>query len=216
MTESVPVRPISRSVLTELLADLAASRPGYVRIGIDGADATDPGGLADGLVEPLRLRGRPVVRVDAADHLRPASLRFERGRTDSDSFYDDWLDGDGLRREVLDPLEPDGSGRIRPARWDPVNDRARRDPFVDAAPGTVLILSGPLLLGRGLPLELSVHLHASSAALRRRTGPALTWTLPAYQRYDEEVAPADWADVVVRVEDPNHPALIRAPDPAPH
>ena len=85
-----------------------------------------PGPLADALVDPLRVRGHPVVRVRAADQLRPASLRLERGRTDPDSFYDDWLDADGLRREVLDPLGPGGavgSGRCagtRPRTGPPV------------------------------------------------------------------------------------------------
>ena len=83
---------------------------GRVRVAVDGADASQPGDLADALVEPLRLLGREVVRVRAEDQLRPASLRFERGRTDPDSFYDDWLDADGLVREVLEPLGPGGNG----------------------------------------------------------------------------------------------------------
>jgi hypothetical protein len=45
------------------------------------------------------------------------------------------------------------------------------------------------------------------AALRRRTDPADRWTLPAYDRYADEVSPAGWADVVVRADDPDHPAV---------
>ena len=62
---------------------------------VDGADSLDPGGVADALVEPIRAWGDRTVRVRAIDHLRPASLRFERGRGDPDSFYDDWLDEEG-------------------------------------------------------------------------------------------------------------------------
>jgi hypothetical protein len=211
MTESVRVRPISPSVFTGLLVDIILARPGRIRVAVDGAEALDPGRWGDALVEPLRERGRPVLRVEAADHLRPASLRFEHGRTDPDSFYEDWLDDEGLRREVLDPIEPGGSGQIRPVRWDATRDRARREGFVDLPDGGVVVLSGALLLGRGLPLDLTVHLTASAAALRRLTDDARAWTLPAYQRYDDEVAPGDWADVVVRLEDPAHPALLRAP-----
>lgn len=205
------MRPISLPALAAAVAELAAGRPGWVRVAVDGADAVEPAGFADALVEPVRLLGRAALRVRAEDHLRPASLRFERGRADSDSFYEDWLDEEGLRREVLGPLGPGGSGRIRPARWDAVRDRARRDPFVDVPAGAVVILSGPLLFGRGLPIDLAVHLSASAAALRRRTAPDLAWTLPAYDRYVSEVAPAEWADVVVRVDDPRHPALARFP-----
>jgi hypothetical protein len=53
-----------------------------------------------------------------------------------------------------------------------------------------------------------VHLALSGAALRRRTPADLSWTLPAFARYDAEVAPAAIADVVVRIDDPHHPALV--------
>ncbi len=100
------IRPVSPDVLVDDLADRVARRPGWVRVAIDGAEASQPAALADALVAPLRLRGRETVRVRTEDHLRPASLRFERGRTDPDSFYDDWLDAEGLVREVLEPLAP--------------------------------------------------------------------------------------------------------------
>src|SRR3712207_8788790 len=53
----------------------------------------------------------------------------------------------------------------------------------------VLLLAGALLLGRGLPCELTVHLRLSAAALARRLEPQLHWTLPAYHRYDAEHDP---------------------------
>jgi len=206
----VRVRPVTPQALVGELAARVAERPGWVRVAIDGAEASRPEELADALVAPLRARGRQTVRAMAQDHLRPASLRFERGRTDPDSFYEDWLDADGLAREVLAPLEAGGSGRVRPVRYDARADRASRAGFQTVAPGTVLILSGPLLLGRGLPFELTVHLELSTGALARRTPPDLAWTLPAYERYADEIAPSSWADVVVRYDDPRHPAIVKA------
>jgi hypothetical protein len=205
----VRIRPVSPEALVEALVErIDGLSGGWVRVAVDGADAARPGDLADALVTPLRARGRQAVRVRADDHLRPASLRFERGRTDPDSFYEDWWDTEGLVREVLAPLEPGGSGRIRPVRFDAARDRAGRAPFQAVAPGSVLVLSGPLLLGRGLPLELTIHLELSPAALARRTPPELAWALPAYARYREEVDPAAWADVVVRADDSRRPALV--------
>ena len=205
------MRPVSPALLVEQLAELIAARAdatdGWLRVVFDGADAANPDWLADALVDPLRVRGHPVVRVRAADQLRPASLRLERGRTDPDSFYDDWLDTDGLSREVLDPLEPGGSGLVRPVRWDAVADRADRTPARPMPEGAVLVVSGPLLLGRWLPFDLTVHMELSPAALRRRTPAELAWTLPAYDRYADEVDPASLADVVVRLDDPRHPAV---------
>ncbi|PWR13378.1 uridine kinase [Micromonospora acroterricola] len=209
------IRPISPDLLvTELtgrLADAAASaapKPARLRVAIDGAPAAGPDALAAALVEPLRAQGRPVLHVRATDFLRPASLRFELGRTNPDAYYEGWVDEAGLRREVLDPAGPGGSGRLLPTLWDAAADRASRAAYVDLAPGGVVLVSGALLLGGGLPFDVTVHLELSAAALRRRTGPAEDWTLAAFDRYAEEVAPASFADVVVRADDPRRPALV--------
>ncbi|GID92613.1 uridine kinase [Amorphoplanes digitatis] len=202
------VRPVSLEVLVDELADRLAGIGGRVRVAIDGADAADPDALADGLVGPLRLRGRPAVRISTGDFLRPASVRLESGRTNPDSFYFGWLDEAGLRREVLDPAGPGGSGRIITRLWDARTDRAAREPYRDLPPDAVVIVSGPLLLGAGLPFDLTVHLQLSPAALARRTGPERRWTLPAFERYGAEVDPAALADVVVRLDDPRRPALV--------
>jgi hypothetical protein len=141
--------------------------------------------------------------VSAADFLRPASVRLEHGHTDPDEFLDGWLDVAGLRREVLEPV-----ARALPRLWNAEEDRAFRDEPVELPFDGVVLVSGGLLLGRGLPAELTVHLRMSSAALARRTDPALHWTLPAYARYDLEHDPGE-ADVLVMTDDPERPALVQ-------
>jgi hypothetical protein len=204
------VRPVSVDLLVEELSDrLAAQHPDRrLRVAVDGAPAAGPGRLADALVGPLRVRGRPAVRVDAGDFLRPASVRLEFGRTNPDAFYAGWLDENALRREVLDPAGPGGSGRVVTRLWDARTDRATREPYSDLPANAVVVVSGPLLLGAGLPFDVTVHLELSAAALDRRTDPDQRWTLPAYARYGNEVDPASFADVVVRVDDPRRPALV--------
>ncbi|WP_405140737.1 uridine kinase [Sphaerisporangium sp. NBC_01403] len=204
------VRPISPSALVEELADRIAGAPAdtWVRVALDGAPAARPGELAGALVAPLRVRGREVLRVSAADFLRPASLRFEYGRTDPDAFYDDWLDHGALSREVLNPLEPGGSGKVLPTLWDTTIDRATRASYVTMPRGGVLLVDGALLLGRWLPFDVTVHLWLSPGALARRTAEDQRWTLPAYARYEAEAEPLETADVVVRLDDPRHPAIV--------
>ena len=204
------VRPVSVDGLVGELADLLNSREpdSRLRVAIDGPAAAAPGHLADALVDPLRLRGRPAVRIDTADFLRPASLRLEFGRDDPESFYSGWFDEAGLAREVLDPAGPGGSGRIVTRLWDAAADRAAREPYRELAGNAVLLVSGPLLLGGGLPFDVTVHLEVSAAALRRRTPADQQWTVPAFDRYAGEVAPASFADVVVRVDDPRRPAVV--------
>jgi hypothetical protein len=207
----VRIRPISPARLVEEVADrVAANEAPWVRVALDGAPPARPGELADALTGPLRLRGREVVRVTATDFLRPASLRFEHGRTDPDVFYDEWLDSGALVREVLGPLDPDGTGRVLPALWDTTADRAARASYVTLPPGGVLLLDGALLLGRGLPFDLSVHLWLSPPALARKVAPEERWTLPAYTRYEREARPGQTADLVVRVDHPDRPAIAGA------
>ncbi|WP_158888350.1 uridine kinase [Amycolatopsis anabasis] len=207
-------RPISFDRLTgELTERIAALGPDRLRIAVDGAaGATDTAALADALADPLRVRGRAALRVSAQDFLRPASLRFEHGKRDPDARYTDWLDVGGLRREVLDPAGPGGSGLVLPALWDARRDRATRAERTELPPGGIVLLDGEFLLGQGLPIDLSVHLWLSPGALRRRLPAEEHWALPAHERYADEVDPAAVADVVVRVDDPRHPALLeRAP-----
>jgi hypothetical protein len=143
--------------------------------------------------------------VPADRFWRPASLRLEHGREDPDAWLEDWLDEPALRREVLDRLRTDG--RVLPELRDPVTDRSVRAAYVELPDDGVVVVSGSVLLGRGLPFDLAVHVRLSVPALLRRTPEEERWTLPALRRYDVEHAPADEADLVVRADDPRHPAL---------
>ena len=68
---------------------------------------------------------------------------------------------------------------------------------------------GALLLGRGLPLDLAVHLRMSEQALARRLPADERWTLPAYARYTTENTPEKIADLLVLADHPDRPAVQR-------
>ncbi|WP_029287538.1 hypothetical protein [Cellulomonas sp. HZM] len=201
-TPPVPLAP--SAVVDRLVATVLASPAARPRVALDGAPVTRPDDLADALVDPLRAAGRPVVRAHARDFLRPASIRLEHGHHDADALLEDWLDERGLRRELLDPFVVDGR-HVR-SLWDAERDRATRAPYETAPLGSVLLLDGALLLGRGLPFDLAVHLAVRTATLERRTPDGDRWTLPAFERYDDVHRPADVADVVLHVDDPRRPA----------
>jgi hypothetical protein len=190
--------------LTELLAARIADEPGIVRVAIDGPPCSPAHELAGSLAEPLRVLGRPTHLVRAETFWHDASLRLEYGREDVDSYLT-WLDAGSLRREVLDAAVHTGS--ILPSLRDPAANRSTHEAARLVTPDAVVIVSGPLLLGLGLPFELTVHLAVSPAARVRRTDSADAWTLPAYDRYDAEVAPSELAYVVVRWDDPVRPAV---------
>jgi hypothetical protein len=208
----VRFRPVSPDALVTELAD-AIDRRGEpyrephrerrrLNVAIDGPDAAAPHDLALSLIDPLKLRGRAAIAVSAHDFLRPASVRLELGRASPEAYYARWFDLAAIAREVLN-----GSGRVLPTLWDADTDRATRAGYVHLPPGAVVILSGPLLLGAGLALDYTVHLHMTSAALARRTPESEQWTLPAHERYATEVDPASFADAVIRADDPRHPAV---------
>lgn len=210
------VEPITWELLAGHLAEhaltsTAADGSPWLRVGVDGPPAARPDELASRVAGELRLRGRDVLVVGTGGFLRPASLRYEYGREDPDTYLSGWFDTGALWREVLGPLDADGTGRVLPDLWDPATDRATRSPRVQLPHGGVLLLHGPFLLGHWFPFDLTVHLRLSPGALERRTAPADRWTLPAFARYEDEVTPGRAADVVVRADDPRRPAWSGLP-----
>ncbi|MFJ4833909.1 uridine kinase [Streptomyces sp. NPDC088747] len=194
-------------LLAERLLDLEPSDGSpWPRVAFDGAPAARPGELALHVSEALRTRGRSSLVVGTEGFLRPSSVRLEYGREDVDSYYDGWFDTGALWREVFGHLEPGGDGLVLPDLWDPATDRATRTPYTQLPPGSPLLMHGPFLLRHWFPFDLSVHVLLSPGALRRRTPEAEHWTLPAFARYETETDPAATADVLVRADDPRHPA----------
>ncbi|MEU0370242.1 uridine kinase [Streptomyces sp. NPDC006283] len=204
--EAITWERMAEQLAERVLRTRAQDGSPWLRVGVDGAPAARPGELAERIGGVLRLRGRGVAVVGAGGFLRPASLRYEYGREDPDTYYSGWFDTGALWREIFGPLEAEGTGRVLPDLWDPVTDRATRSAPVQLPPDGVLLLHGPFLLGHWFPFDLTVHLRLSAGALERRTEEDERWTLPAYGRYEEEVGPADAADVLVRADDPRHPA----------
>jgi hypothetical protein len=209
-------QPIDAGRLPDVLADrLMSIWTGHpLRVAVDGPRAALPFALARSLLEPLRTRGRGAEVIDAETFWRDASLRYEWGRRDLEAYAQRWLDADALQREVLSPLGPGGTSSFLPALRDPATNRSARAAPVTVLPSAIVLISGELLLGRGLPFDYSVHLALDSGARQRLTPPEWQWTLPAHDSYDREVQPTELADIIVRWNDPRHPA-IRMVDQAP-
>jgi hypothetical protein len=201
---------ITPELLAQRLIDLLVGRhPGRhpLRVALDAPGWVESEPLIEALRTGLPAVGRPVAAVRAGDFYRDASLRFEHGKTDVESFYTGWLDVAALQREVLSPVAAEDGAHYLPALRDPATNRATRaDPVPLAAHG-ILLVCGELLLGVGLGFDLAVHLAVSRAARKRLVPDERRWTLPAFDRYDIDVDPVGLADVVIRYDDPRHPAV---------
>jgi hypothetical protein len=202
-------RPVSRDRLadelaTELMARHRLRHP--LRVGLDAPACADLAPVLTLLTDRLREAGHPVAVLPARLFYRDASLRWEHGKTDVESFYNGWLDTAAVQREVLLPLAADGS--YLPSLRDPDSNRSTRAAPLRLPPTGIAVLTGELLLGSGLSFDAVVHVSVSRQARRRQTPAELQWTLPAHDRYELEVDPAGLADLVVRYDDPLHPALL--------
>jgi hypothetical protein len=201
--------PVTPELLADRLRQLCDERhsgAAPLRVALDGPACADLSVPIELLVAGLQATARPTVLIDASTFYRDASLRLEYGRTDVESFYRGWLDAAALCREVLEPVI--SRGQYLPSLRDPVTNRstrARPEPLPAAG---VLLVRGELLLGAGLPFDLTVHAAVSRQARRRLTSADRQWTLAAFDRYDLEVDPAGTADAVIRYDDPRHPALL--------
>jgi len=196
------IEPTTPAGVVAAVLALVDGRSGRLRLAVDGAPIHEAHALAAQVVEQ---HGR-AVHVRAEGFWRPAGQRFEHGREDADAWLDIWLDDAALEREVL--LRAVEEGEVVPALRDPVSDRSVRAAPVGVPEPGLVVVSGSGLLGRWLPFDVTVHLQASPAALRRRLPADEQWLVEALTRYADERAPADLADLVVRVEDPRHPALV--------
>jgi hypothetical protein len=196
--------PVAPDALTGRVAEALAEAPGVVRVAIDGPPCADPDSFAAALLDPLRTLGRRAAQIRASSFWRDASLRLEHGREDVESYLS-WLDADALRREVLDAAV--SSGHYLPSLRDPVTNRSTRDAPRAVDPNLVLLVSGSLLLRHALPFDRTIHLAMSPATRARRTPAEDAWTLPAYEAYDADVRPSEVADVVIKLDDPRHPAI---------
>ena len=197
-------RPTTPDGLVQTCAAMFAERRGPVVGAIDGADAAHPDRLADAVAASLRASGRPAAVVRTSDYIRPASVRMEFGRTDTESYRTLWFDWDALDREVVTALRD--TDVWLPRLWDERTDRSPRDRPLTAGPDQVVIVAGPMLTGRGLDLSPVVRLTMSEAALRRTTPEDDAWTVDALVEHERTTHGS--GDLIVRYEHSDRPAVM--------
>ena len=136
-------RPDIIQLVAERIAEV--NRPHPVRVAIDGVDGVGKTTLADELVEPIRRRGRSVIRASVEGFHNPKSVRYRRGRHSPEGFFQDSFNYEALITALLAPLGPAGPRTYRRAIFDHRTDSEVNTPFETAAPDAVLIFDGIFL-----------------------------------------------------------------------
>jgi uridine kinase len=226
--------PARASVLEQLAAAIAAVRLDHpTRVAIDGVDGSGKTTLADELVEPLRRAGREVVRASVDGFHNPRAMRYARGADSAEGYFRDSFDYAALRRELLEPLGPEGTRRYRAAVFDYRSDRAVAPPPRVGARDAVLLFDGVFLARSELegcwdltiwldvPFEITV---ARAVARDARSGGDAALTrgkyenryVPGQRLYLTECRPRDRARIVVDNSVLDRPTIVAHRDDQGH
>jgi len=134
--------------LSRSIAGLRCDHP--VRIGIDGVDASGKTTLADELAPRLTAKGRAVIRASIDGFHRPRAERYKLGRQSPEGYFRDSFQLDRLVRDLLAPLGPGGSHRIKRAIFDYRVDAPVHVPDETVPSDAILLFDGVFLHRREL------------------------------------------------------------------
>jgi uridine kinase len=221
-TTTPPIKEIARFIRHH--------EPGsIVRIGIDGVDGVGKTVFADMLARTIAAQGRPVIRASVDDFHNPREHRYRRGRDSPEGFYLDSYNYGELRKVLLDPLGPGGTGVYCVAIFDHVTNSPVPLRWSSAEPRSVLVFDGIFLHRAELrdAWDLSIFLDAPfGVTIPRGAGRGPGWGsadvgAPSNQRYIEgqrlylrENEPQTLANVVIDYSDLANPVLIARRWPA--
>ena len=194
-------------------AVLALPSRGPLRVAIDGVDGAGKTMFGDELRDRLVPSGRPVIRATVDGFHNPKPIRYRRGRGSPEGFYRDSYDYATLKRVLLDPLGPGGTGRFQRAVFDVDADVPVEAPEERALPGSILLLDGILLHRPELRpcWDYSIFLRVEwirNHRLRHRPEPGQ----PRYQEgqniYFRECEPWTHARIVIDNDDLAAPFIV--------
>ena len=124
---------------------LETPSPFVLRVAIDGVDGAGKTTFADELETVLEPSGRDIIRASVDGFHHPRNLRYRLGRDSPTGFYRDSYDYGALKRWLLEPLSPGGSGCYRTAVYDAQAETPVTVPEQLARAGFILLFDGIFL-----------------------------------------------------------------------
>jgi uridine kinase len=146
MSQPVNYREDSTSLMQAIAGFIRQHAPErMLRVGIDGVDGVGKTTLADLLARAIEAGGRPVIRASVDGFHNPREIRYRRGKSSPEGFYRDSYNYADLRRVLLDPLSPGGSGVHCPAIFNHRTNSVLPLNWSVAEPGSILMFDGIFL-----------------------------------------------------------------------
>lgn len=220
---------MDRQQLLFQLTNEIISIPNRVKVAVDGPDAAGKTTLAGELERAVNsVCSRQVIRASIDGFHYPNEVRYRRfGPSSPLGYYQDSFDLASLRSCLLDPLNPNGDGRVQTAIFNyrkntPISGGQNT---IQASADAILIFDGVFLMQPGLSdawnyfIFIQVNfatilaraqirdqgLFGNDQAVRNRY---LNRYLPAQQLYLSRYRPDLHANTVVINDNPAQPGLI--------
>jgi uridine kinase len=130
-------------VIAARIARLPPDR--VARVAIDGVDGAGKTTFADELADILQMLPRNVIRASVDGFHNPRALRYRRGRSSPEGYFEDSYNYAALKEHLLAPLSPGGSRRYRAAVFDHVTDTPVSIPGREAPASSILLFDGIFL-----------------------------------------------------------------------
>jgi len=219
------VSPSRTSCIEDLAAAIVAAQPGHpTRVAIDGVDGSGKTTLADELVAPLRRAGREVVRASIDGFHNPRTVRYARGSDSPEGYFLDSFDCVALRRELLEPMGPNGDCKFRTVVFDYRLNRATEAPL-EVAPSDVVLLFDGVFLQReelkdfwdvtvwvDVPFDITVERAVARDAMKGvdPVGVRKKYNrryVPGQRLYMQQCRPHERASIVFANADLEHPTV---------
>ncbi len=221
MTGEPRARVVSR--IAAHLIDQRDGRP--LRVAIDGVTGAGKTTFAGELRAAIEARGVAAVKL-STDDFHHRSEHRHRDPDPARGYYRDAYDFAALRRLVLDPLGPAGSGSYVPRRHDLDSDEFVEEQAEVAARDAIVVVEGTFLQARELTgaWDQVVYVDTSFATAVERAIPRdvvlfgdAEAVRAAYRNryhaacrlYLEELQPAFTASIVFDNNDIDRPVLTR-------
>lgn len=225
--EIPPVVSSERAALLDAVADqVLATGDHRLRVAIDGRTAAGKTTLGHELALRIAAHGRVVLRASLDDFKRPWSESHLYDRVSGDGYYRNAFDVAAIRRLLLDPAAPQGTGRVALASIDPLTQVNLSGEVFDMPADGVLVVDGVFAFRPQLSdswdvriwIDVSAELAlergvARDAELEGGRSQAERLHLDRYQAaeeiYIDEVDPRSLAQIVIDNTVVQAPRLLR-------